>query len=45
VEAGSLHPTSDQYFATCLLRDHMVEDECIAYRDVRKARDLLMDRD
>ncbi len=29
------------YFETCKLRDHMIGDECIAYRDPQRAQQLL----
>jgi hypothetical protein len=45
VQEGGLRPASAMYFAICLLREYMVGKECIAYRDARKARELLMDRD
>jgi hypothetical protein len=33
------------FVKNCLLRDHMVGDECIAYLNPRKARELMMERD
>jgi hypothetical protein len=36
---------SQSFFKNCLLRDHMVGDECIAYLNPRKARELMMERD
>jgi hypothetical protein len=36
--------TSKDLFDKCLLRDHMVDDICIAYLDPRKARELMMKR-
>lgn len=33
------------FVKNCLLRDHMVGDECIAYLNPDKARELLMERD
>jgi hypothetical protein len=37
---GGLPP---DYFETCRLRDHMIGQECIAYRDLERARRLLLD--
>lgn len=37
--------TSAEFREHCLLREHIVDDECVAFRDPRKARELLMDRD
>lgn len=36
---------SPDFFRNCLLRDHMIGGECIAYLNPGKARELLMDRD
>jgi hypothetical protein len=38
---GGLPP---DYFETCRLRDQMVGDECIAYRDPERARRLLLEK-
>jgi hypothetical protein len=37
--------TGAEFRQHCLLREHIVDDECVAFRDPRKARELLMDRD
>jgi hypothetical protein len=37
--------TSAEFREQCLLRDHIVDDECVAFRNPRKARELLLDRD
>jgi hypothetical protein len=39
VGTGRLPPN---YFETCKLRDHLVGNECIAYRDPEAARRLLL---
>jgi hypothetical protein len=36
---------SPDFFKNCLLRDHMIGGECIAYLNPSRARELLMDRD
>jgi hypothetical protein len=36
---------SEDFRKHCLLPAHIVDDECVAYRDSGKARELLMDRD
>jgi hypothetical protein len=41
VEIGAGLPPN--YFDTCRLRDHMIGDECIAYRDPERARRLLLE--
>ena len=40
IEVGA-HKRPPGYFETCKLRDHMIGDECIAFRDPDKARELL----
>jgi hypothetical protein len=32
------------YFQKCLLRDRMIADECIAYRNLDRARELIAER-
>lgn len=29
------------YFDTCKLKDHLIGNECVAYRDIHRARKLL----
>ena len=40
IEVGT-HKRPSDYFETCRLRDHMIGDECIAYRQPDKALELL----
>jgi hypothetical protein len=41
VEIGSRPPN---YFETCRLRDRMIGDECLAYRDLRGAEKILKEK-
>jgi hypothetical protein len=44
VDGRGLHP-SDDFSERCLLPEHIVNDECVAFRNPRKARELMMERD
>jgi hypothetical protein len=35
---------SAAFFERCLLKEHIVDDECVAYRNPRKARELMVDK-
>jgi hypothetical protein len=35
---------SAAFFERCQLKEHIVDDECVAYRDPRKARQLMADK-
>jgi hypothetical protein len=44
IEIGT-HKRPPGYFETCKLPDHMVGDECLAYRDPDRALQLLKEGD
>jgi hypothetical protein len=43
LKGSSIPKLPPDYLETCKLRKHMVDMECIAFRDLRRARTLLRD--